>query len=84
MRLAFFSLIFSFLAVLQAAAQESVVEAAHIAANGTTTTVVFDLSTAVEPLNVFTLAADAGRPYRVVIDLPEVGWGRCWRHDAHR
>jgi len=74
MRLAFFTMIFSFLAVLQAAAQESVVEAAHIAANGTTTTVVFDLSTPVEPLNIFTLAADSGRPYRVVIDLPEVGW----------
>lgn len=74
MRLAIFAAVFALLAGGPASAQMATVEAARIHDHGTHTRVVFDLSRPIEPLNVFTLAAEAGRPYRVVIDLPEVIW----------
>jgi len=74
MRLALLAAIVALLAFGPAAAQEATVEAATIEVSGTQTRIAFDLSSPVEPLNIFTLAADAGRPYRVVIDLPEVNW----------
>jgi len=74
MRLVIFAALTAVLALLPPAAQAATVEAAHIEAAGGQTLVTLDLTARVEPLNVFTLAAEAGRPYRVVIDLPEVEW----------
>lgn len=74
MRLVIFAAIAAFLALLPLTARAATVEAAHIEAAGGQTLVTLDLSARVEPLNVFTLAAEAGRPYRVVIDLPDVEW----------
>lgn len=74
MRLASFAFIAALLAMVPAAAQDTVVEAAHVAVYDAHTTVTFDLSQHVEPLNIFSLSAEAGRPYRVVIDLPEITW----------
>ena len=74
MRLVLIAAFMGLLAILPAAAQGVTVETAIIEANGTATRVTFELSAGVEPLSVFTLAADSGRPHRVVIDLPEVTW----------
>jgi N-acetylmuramoyl-L-alanine amidase len=74
MRLVFIAAIAALLAIFPAAAQEATVSAAHIEAAEGQTRVTLDLSARVEPSNLFTLAAEAGRPYRVVLDLPEVNW----------
>ncbi len=73
MRLSCFAVILTFLTALPVSAQEITVQAARIHDYGSHTRIVFDMNQAVEP-SVFTLAAEAGRPYRVVIDLPEVVW----------
>lgn len=65
-------LLLMFLAVIgnsAAAGQRAVVSDVRVADHGTNTRVVFDISGSVEA-RIFTLA----KPYRVVLDLPEVGW----------
>ena len=57
----------------QTMAQGIVVDAARIHDHGTHTRIVFDFSRLVQP-DIFTLDGEAGRPHRVVIDLPEVTW----------
>jgi len=74
MRLVIFAVFAAVLAILPVSAQAATVEAVHLETAAGQTLVTLDLSTRVEPLNVFTLAAEAGHPYRVVIDLPEVEW----------
>ncbi len=54
-------------------AQDASVEAVRLVDQGSHTEVVFSLSQALQP-HIFTLAADSGRPYRIVIDLPSVNW----------
>ncbi len=56
-----------------AVAPEITVQSVRIHDHGTHTRIVFDLSQAVQP-ETFTLAGEAGRPHRVVMDLPEVIW----------
>ncbi len=56
-----------------ASAQEVTVQDAQLVDHGAYTEVVFTLSAPVEP-HIFSLAADSGRPYRIVIDLPTVTW----------
>lgn len=56
-----------------AAAQDVTVQNAQVIDYGTHTEVTFNLSDAVQP-HIFSLPADSGRPYRIVIDLPSVNW----------
>jgi len=74
MRLVALSLIAAVMALLPAVAEAATASDVHIEAADGRTIVTLDLDTRVEPLNIFTLAAEAGRPDRVVIDLPAVDW----------
>lgn len=74
MRLLFFAVLMALAAIVPAAAQDVTVQTAQIDATRAGTQVTFQLSGPIEPLNTFTLNAESGRPFRVVIDLPEIVW----------